>query len=1280
MTRLLHRAAHRRRSCAARAGWLLLALAVLVPCAVQAQSFSASNLSAPVLFPTALQFGPDDRLYVSQQDGTIRAFTVQRSAPGDYDIVATELIELVKTGTPNHNDDGSACSGGECGKRQVTGILVTGSAANPVLYVTSSDPRISVAEDSGLDTNSGILTRLRCSGGISAGSCQEWERVDLVRGLPRSEENHATNGLSLDPSTNVLYVASGGNTNKGAIGSSFSGTAEYYLAAAILSVDLDAIAAIESGNGGPYVDPRSGIAFVYDLPTLDDPTRSNISSGHPDFPYPAGHPWHGRSVDPGDPFGGNNGLNQAIPEPGGPVQVHSPGYRNPYDVLVASNGELWTWDNGPNSGWGGTPVVYSAAGVRKGHIGESGVSYDPGAGDYCSNELNEWGSSDEGDTLVHITGAGFYGGHPAPTRAFPDLAGLYNYVKQPDGHWLQTGPVYGFSDLLPAGFGLDMGDFPDDPRQCDYARLAAGLEVVSASTNGLAEYTAGNFSGALQGDLLAASFNGNIYRCKPDGSGGLVDLPGATTGTSKGKCEVLLGGFGSQPLDVTAQGDDGIFPGTIWAATYGESSIVVFEPNDFGTCDPSDPSADSDGDGYSNGDEADNGTNPCSGGSKPTDFDGDLVSDLNDPDDDGDGIADVDDPFALDADNGLSTTLPLQYPLFNNNPGTGLFGLGFTGLMLPRDGNTTWREMYDEEQLAAGGAAGLFTIEEVTAGDALGSGNDQQNAFQFGIAVDGDSDPFVVRTRLVPPYFEVGGGGTSPQPDQSYGVFIGDGDQDDYIKLVLAPSGQGAGLQVVREVDGTATTSAHGNATWDGASLLAASSLDLMLAVDPDQLALQPRLSLDGGASWFDIGGPVAVPAAWLASGDDQGLAVGLIATARDPDGPAQPFGATWDFFTIDNGEGIQPSLLVATPSSLAFGAVQVDDSASLQVSVANQDGNQHVLLEDAVLAGHAAFSLQASPALPMLLAPGESVQFSVAFAPQSGGNKNGTLTLQRADGADLAIPLSGQGSVPAPSADLSVTMEGDADPVAAGASLVYTVTVANAGPDTATSVVASSNLSEWVHEPSTVNCNGDPIGVPTCALGDIPAGQEVVWLISVDVDEGAAGEVATSEVTVGSQVQDPDGSDNTAIESTGIVQGAPSDVADLSVFKTAEAVHAGQGGEVTYTIVAANAGPAGVSGAMLVDLLPAELSSAEWSCQPQGAGASCASSGSGSLDEPVDLPAGTSVVVTVTADFDDPEGDGFVNTAVITVPPGFTDPDPTDNESSALVEAVVFADGFESD
>ena len=64
----------------------------------------------------------------------------------------------------------------------------------------------------------------------------------------------------------------------------------------------------------------------------------------------------------------------------------------------------------------------------------------------------------------------------------------------------------------------------------------------------------------------------------------------------------------------------------------------------------SDPTTtDSDSDGYTNQDEADSGTNPCSSASTPPDNDGDHVSDLNDADDDNDGVADTVDQYQFDA-------------------------------------------------------------------------------------------------------------------------------------------------------------------------------------------------------------------------------------------------------------------------------------------------------------------------------------------------------------------------------------------------------------------------------------------------------------------------------------------------------------------------------------------------------------------------------------------------------------------------------------------------------
>jgi hypothetical protein len=82
-----------------------------------------------------------------------------------------------------------------------------GKGGEEVADVASSDPRDG---DVNLDTNSGVLSRLRWT-------ASSWERVNLVRGLPRSEGLHASNGLQLDPSTNTLYIAQGGNTNMGAL-------------------------------------------------------------------------------------------------------------------------------------------------------------------------------------------------------------------------------------------------------------------------------------------------------------------------------------------------------------------------------------------------------------------------------------------------------------------------------------------------------------------------------------------------------------------------------------------------------------------------------------------------------------------------------------------------------------------------------------------------------------------------------------------------------------------------------------------------------------------------------------------------------------------------------------------------------------------------------------------------------------------------------------------------------------------------------------------------------
>ena len=377
--------------------------------------------------PTTLQFGPDGRLYVAQQDGLIYAYTIARAVVDEttvtYTATATETITLIQS-IPNHHDDGSAATW--VNTRQVTGILTDGTGQNPILYVSSSDPRIAVDDQnppsSSVDTNSGIVSRLTWNG-------TDWEKVDLVRGLPRSKENHSVNGMALDEGTNTLFLMVGGATNMGAPSTSFSRLPEYALSAALLSIDLNAI-----GNN------------TYDLPTLDDEDRAGVN-------------------DANDPFGGNLGKNQAIIDPTGPIQIYSPGWRNAYDVVLHSSGKLYTVDNGSNADWGNAPTD-------------------------CTNLLQDGGIT-EVDVLQYISGPGYYGGHPNPTRA--NQANTFN----------ATNP----QSPVPTA----------NPVECDY--LLSGDEggaitTFAASTNGLIEYRASNFNGALQGQLLTASYTGKSGDCR----------------------------------------------------------------------------------------------------------------------------------------------------------------------------------------------------------------------------------------------------------------------------------------------------------------------------------------------------------------------------------------------------------------------------------------------------------------------------------------------------------------------------------------------------------------------------------------------------------------------------------------------------------------------------------------------------------------------------------------------------------------------------------------------
>jgi hypothetical protein len=887
------------------------------------------NGFAPPVSGTSIKFGPDGRLYLSELNGQIRIYTIMKTDPNIYTVVAAEVIFHVQN-IPNHDDTGTLAWDGRS-DRQVTGIAVVGTAENPIVYVSSSDPKwggpTSHGGDRVLDTNSGIITKLSRNG-------SSWEAIDLVRGLPRSEENHSTNGMEY---VNIkgkpyLIVTSGGNTNAGSPGKNFAYTVEYALSSAVLSIDLNAIEALPTKT-----DPRYGRKYKYDIPTLDDPSRPNVNGIYdPNDPNYDG-------IDVGDPFGGNDGLNMAMIVPGGPVQIFSGGYRNTYDIVVTQAGKVFVTDNGPNANWGGMPE-YEANPLM---VNNNYLNTEPG-----NNSTNPSPSGEFVDNQDHIlkitndiqnyTFGSFYGGHPTPIRANPGNkytpgaafpynpggAGLYTRSINDDNNWTNITPLYTpnavfrtqiLKPVAPNQPGFDFyaanslpANWPPvpihmaDPNESDFRAPGAVnpngpqpefLTIIKRNSNGIDEYSASTFGGAIKGALVVGRNQGYLHLVTLNPDGSLKTLE-----------EDKWNLNGGNALGIDCLGDDEIFPGTIWVATFN-NKISILTPVNVSYC-PSpddiyfDPNADYDNDGYTNQDEIDNGTDYCSGASKPNDFDQDFVSDLNDLDDDGDGIPDHLDPFQL----GSPSDLPVNNELFSDKIDQlgrpyGYLGLGLTGLMNNGQPNPNWLNWLDVPDAGPlpndiyGGAAGAIQLA-ITGGTANGTANNQHKGFQFGLNVGEATGEFVITGGLL--------GLSGPQMfydinhNGEIGIQMGDGTQSNFLKLVFTKTQIVAALEINDVPDSSPLilnipTSDRPNDS---------ENIDFILRVNPVAGTVEPQVKI-GNRPLISLGTKVlSGKVLESVKNINKPLAVGMYGTTGIQ---GVEFLATYDYFKVS---GNQPFIL----------------------------------------------------------------------------------------------------------------------------------------------------------------------------------------------------------------------------------------------------------------------------------------------------------------------------------------------------------------------------------
>jgi len=254
--------------------------------------------------------------------------------------------------------------------------------------------------------------------------------------------------------------------------------------------------------------------------------------------------------------------------------------------------------------------------------------------------------------------------------------------------------------------------------------------------------------------------------------------------------------------------------------------------------------------------------------------------------------------------------------------------------------------------------------------------------------------------------------------------------------------------------------------------------------------------------------------------------------------------------------------------------------------------------------------------------------------------------------------------TVGVPTADLSITKTDGTTTAVPGGSTIYTITALNVGPNAIAGAVVADTFAPSLT--CTWTCVGAAGG--SCAAsgsGDIadpvglPIGASVTYTATCAIAAGATGSlVNTATVSPPAGANDPNPANNSATD-TDTLQAT----ADLSITKTDGVASATPGGSTTYTIVAANAGPSVVTGALVTDTFASTLS-CTWTCAGSGGG-TCTAGGSGNIADSANLPAGGGVTYTAVCAIDAGASGSLVNTATIAAPAGVTDPTPGNNSAT---------------
>jgi hypothetical protein len=244
-------------------------------------------------------------------------------------------------------------------------------------------------------------------------------------------------------------------------------------------------------------------------------------------------------------------------------------------------------------------------------------------------------------------------------------------------------------------------------------------------------------------------------------------------------------------------------------------------------------------------------------------------------------------------------------------------------------------------------------------------------------------------------------------------------------------------------------------------------------------------------------------------------------------------------------------------------------------------------------------------------------------------------------------------------------------------------VTASNNGPgdvtgatitDTLPAAISSANWTCVAASGATCQPNGTG---SINATVDLAAGSQVTFTINATVAASATGPLTnTATVSAPAGVTDPNTVNNSASDTD---SSTIADTVDLATSIDDFNTYA-RGGHslLDYVIVVQNQGAADAHAAKVSYMLPSNFVGAAWTCEPAGA-ATCTATGTGDIDDTVDIPANGSVLYHLSGTVLPLPEFPLVQTVNVSAAASQTDSDTNNNSATDTDTVGIFANGFDS-